>query len=228
LHPKKLEVPKKKLQRFAENETFPNLFQPRFYELDNDFFLKGKWNKQFFGDDHPIVLELGCGKGEYTIGLARNFSNKNFIGIDRKGARLWRGCKSSVEENLKNVAFLRAKIELIEKLFADQEVSEIWITFPDPQPKLRHARKRLTSTRFLGIYKKILKPGGLIHLKTDNSDFYSFTKKIITQNNYKVWFETEDLYRSKFSGAAFEIQTFYEEKFLEQDIPIKYIQFSIT
>jgi len=221
-------VPKKKLQRFAENKTFPNLFQPHYTDLENDFFLRRKWNSVFFGNDNPIVLELGCGKGEYTIGLARKFPNKNFIGIDRKGARLWRGCKSSVEENLNNVAFLRTKIELIEKFFTEQEVSEIWITFPDPQPKLRHARKRLTSKRFLEIYKNLLKTDGLIHLKTDNYDLFSFTRELITENNYKVHFETEDLYRSGFKGEAMEIRTFYEEKFLQDGIPIKYIQFSLS
>ncbi|MBN2175970.1 MAG: tRNA (guanosine(46)-N7)-methyltransferase TrmB [Bacteroidales bacterium] len=217
---------KKKLQRFEENKTFYNLFQPEYEEVEKVFFLKGNWNRNFFNNQNPIVIELGCGKGEYSIGLARKFAGKNFIGIDRKGARIWRGCKTSVEESLINVAFLRIRVELLEKVFDRQEVSEIWITFPDPHPKSKESKRRLTSPRFLKIYQNILAPGGIIHLKTDNGDLFDYTLEVIREFNYNLHYQTKDLYKSAFGGEAPKIQTFYERMFLDENTQIKYLLFS--
>lgn len=217
---------KKKLERFAENRTFPHFFEPTYDELLKGFPLKGRWQESFFGNADPLVLELGCGKGEYTVGLARNNPKCSYIGIDRKGARMWRGAKTSLVEGLKNVAFVRTRIELIEYLFAPGEVDEIWITFPDPQPRERNERKRLTSPRFLERYRKILRKGGLIHLKTDSTLLYEYTSELIGNLGYNVHFSTDDLYQSGFSGPARDIQTFYESGFLENGDRIKYLQFS--
>lgn len=160
---------KNKLKRFKENETFSNVIQPTRDEVvSGNFSFKGKWNQEFFKNNNPLVLELGCGKGEYSVGLAQKYPNKNFIGIDIKGARFWRGAKTAIEENIQNVAFLRSQIELIEFLFAEKEVDEIWITFPDPQIKYKRTKHRLTNSEFLQRYKKILKKDGCIHLKTDS------------------------------------------------------------
>ena len=184
---------KHKLARFAENLTFPNLFQVSFeYLEEHGFEWRGRWN-EFFGNDNPIVLELGCGKGEYTIALARENAARNYIGVDIKGARLWRGAKTSNEEQMKNVAFIRTRIEMIASFFAKDEVSEIWITFPDPQPK--KPMKRLTSERFLGHYREMLRPGGPIHLKTDSRELYDYTMdEVIAPAGYEVEFSTADLY----------------------------------
>lgn len=217
---------KHKLARFAENLTFPNLFQVSYeYLMANIFEYQGKWS-QFFGNDNPIVLELGCGKGEYTVALAEANPNRNYIGVDIKGARLWRGAKTSNENHMKNVAFLRTRIQLIEKLFAPGEVSEIWITFPDPQPK--KPNHRLSSERFLGYYKKILKPNSIVHLKTDSWELHDYTlNEVIPAGNYAVDFATDDLYNSGYQGEATAVQTFYESMFLKEGKPITYIKFRI-
>lgn len=218
---------KHKLARFAENLTFPNLFQVSFEQLEQQGFeWKGRWN-EFFGNDGPIVLELGCGKGEYTIALARQNAGRNHIGIDIKGARLWRGAKTSNEEHMPNVAFLRTRIEMINSFFAENEVSEIWITFPDPQPK--KPLKRLTSPRFLSYYTKFLKPGSPINLKTDSQELYEYTlNEVIAPANYNIHFNTPDLYNSGYAGMATAVQTFYESMFLNQGKPITYIRFNIN
>ena len=175
---------------------------------------------------NPIVLELGCGKGEYTIALARENAARNYIGVDIKGARLWRGAKTSNEEQMKNVAFIRTRIEMIASFFAKDEVSEIWITFPDPQPK--KPMKRLTSERFLGHYREMLRPGGPIHLKTDSRELYDYTMdEVIAPAGYEVEFSTADLYASGYGGMATAVQTFYESMFLKEGKPITYIKFKI-
>ena len=217
---------KHKLQRFAENLTFDNLFQVSWDELQQGHYEhKGQWNK-VFGNDNPIVLELGCGKGDYTVALARRNPDCNYIGVDIKGARLWRGAKTAIEEGMKNVAFIRTKIETINMLFEQDEVSEIWVTFPDPQPK--KPNKRLTCERFLNTYKKMLRPGGPVHLKTDSQELHEYTlDEVIKEGNYPVEFHTNDLYNSGYQGEAVEVQTFYESGYLAQGKPITYIKFRI-
>ena len=216
---------KHKLARFAENLTFPNLFQISYEQLEKEGFeLKGRWC-DFFKNDNPIVLELGCGKGEYTIALARQNSDRNHIGVDIKGARLWRGAKTSNEEEMANVAFVRTRIEMIDKFFAPDEVSEIWITFPDPQPK--KPNKRLTSPRFLELYSHFLKPGAAINLKTDSRELYDYTlDEVIRPAGMTVEFATPDLYATDYCGMAKEVQTFYENMFLKEGKPITYIRFT--
>ncbi len=189
----------------------------------------GKWSSDFFKKDQPIILELGCGKGEYTIGLARRYPNINFLGVDVKGARLWRGCKTSIEENLKNVGFIRTQIELIEHYFEPEEVSEIWITFPDPQPKEFKAKKRLTSPAFIERYRKFLAKDGIIHLKTDNTALFDYTLEIIEEFGHNLLFQERDIYKSdNCKGALIEIQTFYEQKYLELGQPIHYLKFQLN
>lgn len=220
---------KNKLKRFKENETFVNVFQPTREEVVGDQFpLKGKWNSDFFKNDHPIVLELGCGKGEYSVGLAERSPDKNFIGIDIKGARFWRGAKTAVENGLHNVAFLRTQIELIEHCFAADEVSEIWITFPDPQIKYKRTKHRMTNAAFLDNYKKILKTNGLMHLKTDSEFMHGYTLGLLHGAGHEVLYANHNIYKNE--GAPDEvtgIQTFYESQYLEVNKPITYIQFRI-
>lgn len=219
---------KNKLQRFAENETFSNLFQVGYEQLQlGPFPMKGQWNKDFFKNENPIVLELGCGKGEYTIGLARYYSEKNFIGMDIKGARLWRGLKNAAEEELTNVAFVRSRIEMINYFFGKNEISEVWITFPDPQPRKARQHKRLTSPRFLNHYAELLKPGGLIHLKTDSELLYYYTLEIIDSGGHNLHYATEDLYATIEEMDVKRIRTFYEQMWLAQGLSIKYIVFSL-
>ena len=221
---------KNKLKRFKENETFPNVVQPKRDELiSGTFGLRGNWNKTFFKNEHPLVLELGCGKGEYTVALARKFPNKNFIGIDIKGARLWRGAKTAVEEHLENVAFLRIQIELIEFAFAEQEVDEIWITFPDPQIKYKRTKHRMTNSAFLERYKKILKTDGVVNLKTDSEFMHGYTLGLLHGLGHEVLYANHNVY--KYEGSpeeVTEIQTFYETQYLEQNKPITYIRFKIN
>jgi tRNA (guanine-N7-)-methyltransferase len=220
---------KNKLRRFRENETFENVIQPSREELEKDqFSLKGKWNKDFFKNDNPIVLELGCGKGEYTIGLSKQDATKNFIGIDIKGARFWRGAKTAIEENLENVAFLRAQIELIDRVFAENEVDEIWITFPDPQIKYKRTKHRLTNAEFLQKYNHILKPEGLVNLKTDSEFMHGYTLGLLHGEGHEILYAHHDIYENEYSPKAVrEIQTFYEKQYLDQGKPITYIQFRI-
>jgi len=218
---------KRKLQRFAENYTFPNMFQPSFQELLNGFTHRGNW-KAFFGNDNPIILELGCGKGDYTVGLARVNPDKNYIGIDLKGARMWRGCKQSQEENLKNVAFIRNHVQNIRQFFAPGEVSEIWITFPDPQPRESREHKRLTAPRFLNIYRQVLKEQGLLHLKTDNQELFDYSLGVIEEHHHHLQYATHDLYTEEGQEVAKMVQTFYEQMFLAEGKSICYAEFSLS
>jgi len=220
---------KNKLKRFKENETFKNVIQPSREEiLNGTFSLKGNWNT-FFGNDNPIILELGCGKGEYTIGMAKQDDSKNYIGIDIKGARFWRGAKTAIEENLANVAFLRTQIELIDQLFANNEVSEIWITFPDPQIKYKRTKHRLTNEVFLEKYKTILKKEGVVNLKTDSEFMHGYTLGLLHGKGLEVLYANHDVYKNEGSPKeVLEIQTFYEKQYLEKGKPITYIKFRIT
>jgi len=220
---------KNKLKRFQENETFSNLFQPSREELLNDnFALKGKWNKQYFKNDNPIVLELGCGKGEYTLGLSERFPDKNFIGIDIKGARIWRGAKTALETSQNNVAFIRMQIELIEKTFETGEVSEIWITFPDPQIKYKRTKHRLTNPDFLKRYKNILKDEGVIHLKTDSEFLHGYTIGLLQGLGHDILYAHHDIYINTYAPEeVVNIQTFYEKQFLEQGKAITYLKFKL-
>lgn len=221
---------KNKLQKFQENATFHNLFQPSPESLQAaDFSLKGQWNSQYFNNSNPIVLELGCGKGEYTVGLSKLFPHKNFVGIDIKGARLWRGAKTATEERLPNVGFVRTRIEQIPALFAPNEVDEIWITFPDPQPRPAKAQKRLTSSRFLNLYAQLLKPSGLVHLKTDCQPLWEYTREVALQNGLKLNVCTNNLYATiSPDEPILGIRTFYEQQFLAQGLPITYLNFCLS
>lgn len=218
---------KNKLKRFKENEEFRNVIQPDRAAIKDGFPLKGNWASHF-GNNNPIVLELGCGKGEYTVSLAQLDPDKNFIGIDIKGARLWRGAKTALQENLENVAFLRTQIELVDNLFADNEVSEIWITFPDPQIKYKRTKHRMTNQNFLAKYKKILHPEGLIHLKTDSEFMHGYTLGLLHGLGLEVIYANHDVYKNEGSPKeVIGIQTFYEKQYLEQGKAITYIQFKI-
>ena len=220
---------KNKLKRFRENETFGNVFQPTREDIvDTVFPLKGNWNKEVFKNDNPIVLELGCGKGEYSVGLAARYPEKNFIGIDIKGARFWRGAKTAVENGLNNVAFIRTQIELIEDVFAENEVSEIWITFPDPQIKYKRTKHRLTNAEFLQRYKKILNETGVVNLKTDSEFMHGYTLGLLHGEGHEVIYANHDVYKNEGAPEVVTtIQTFYESQYLEINKAITYIQFRI-
>ena len=221
---------KNKLVRFGENELFDNVFQPTREEIvSNNFELKGNWNQKYFKNSNPIVLELGCGKGEYTVGLAAKFPDKNYIGIDLKGARFWRGAKTATENGLKNVAFVRMQIELINKIFAQNEVDEIWITFPDPQIKYKRTKHRMTNTEFLQLYKKILKPDGIINLKTDSEFMHGYTLGLLHGEGHEVLYANHNVYVNE--GApkeVIEIQTFYENQYLAVNKAITFIRFRLA
>ena len=221
---------KNKLKRFKENLTFDNVIQPeRITLIKNKFHIKGNWNKLVFKNNLPIVLEIGCGKGEYTVNLAEKYPQKNYIGIDIKGARFWKGAKDSKEKKLKNVIFLRAQVELIDKLFDCNEISEIWITFPDPQIKLKREKHRLINLHFISLYKKILISGGLVNLKTDSEFLHGYTLGLIKNLTFlELIYSNHDIYNS--SGTpkdSTEIQTFYELKFLKVNKAITFIMFKI-
>ncbi len=216
---------KGKLAKFAEMAGFPHVFQCAERGEGAPFALQGKWGESFFGNDRPIVLELGCGRGEYTVGLARLFPEKNFIGTDIKGARMWTGAKESLEAGLKNVAFLRTRIEFIDRFFAPGEVSEIWLTFPDPQ--MKKATKRMTSTYFLERYRRFLVPDGLIHLKTDSRFLFTYTHCMVQANGLPVEASTDDLYHSPWADVVRSIRTYYERQWMERGIDIKYIAFRL-
>ena len=220
---------KNKLKRFKENDTFGNVFQPSREEVVSDqFSLKGKWNQDYFKNNNPIVLELGCGKGEYSIGLAEKYPNKNFIGIDLKGARFWRGAKTAVETGLKNVAFIRTQIELINHIFNENEVDEIWITFPDPQIKYKRTKHRMTNSEFLKLYKKVLNLEGIINLKTDSEFMHGYTLGLLHGEGHEVIYSNHNVYVNE--GSPEEVtglQTFYEKQYLEINKSITYIRFKI-
>lgn len=219
---------KNKLQRFAENKTFGNLFQLQYHQVVKGFENKGKWGRNFFGNNHELILELGCGKGEYTVGLANEYRDKNYIGVDIKGARLWKGLKEARENNLTNVAFIRTRINLIEYYFGKDEVSEIWITFPDPQPNRIKVKKRLTSPWFLNSYARFLKPDGIIHLKTDNIIFFEYTLDIIKEMGHELLYSTYDVYKTESVDSPLtQIQTYYEKIWLEHGTKIKYLKFRL-
>jgi tRNA (guanine-N7-)-methyltransferase len=243
-------VGKNKIARWAELDTFGNVVQP---EPDNqpgkDHILKGNWNLEIFGNNNPIILELGCGKGEYTLGLSELFHDCNFIGVDIKGARMWRGAKTAIAKQLKNTAFLRTRIEFINSFFGPDEVDEIWITFPDPHPGKRNSNKRLICPWFLNIYRNFLKDRGIIHLKTDNEDLYNYTLKLIKDNTLEILYSTDDMdlmrrgkiivpgdlyslpyepvYMEQISARILSIKTHYELKFLEKGLKINYLAFRL-
>ncbi len=212
---------KDKLRRFAEIDTFSNVLQ-----LDAGKPFKGKWSQDFFTNDQPLVLELACGKGEYTVNLATLFPAKNFIGIDYKGNRIWRGAKTALEDGVNNVGFLRIQIETLIDYFAPGEIDEIWITFPDPQPQISREKKRLTSPRFLTMYNQLLKPGGYVNLKTDNDGLHAYTAEKITELALNLHIKTEDLYHSDFADEVLSIKTYYEKKYLKVNKNINYLKFS--
>lgn len=217
---------KNKLKKFAEMETLDCVFQFPFATIkENECPMRGHWHAKYFHNDNPIVLELGCGKGEYAVGLGKRFPNKNYIGVDIKGARMWTGAKQVTQEGLTNVAFLRTSIEFIDRLFAPGEVSEIWITFPDPQ--MKNENKRLTGTRFLNNYRKILTDGGLVHLKTDSPFLYTYTDALVQLNQLPQEVNTSDLYSSGLANDILEIKTHYERQWLERGLTIKYLQFHL-
>jgi tRNA (guanine-N7-)-methyltransferase len=245
-------VGKNKLARWTELGSYDNVIQPLIDDVaGKDHPIKGRWNRDLFRNSNPIVLELGCGKGEYTIGLANNFPGKNYIGIDIKGARMWRGAKTANEQLLANVAFLRTRIEFINSFFADDEVDEIWITFPDPHPGGRNSNKRLTSPWYLNSYRRFLKNNGVIHLKTDNSELYNFTQSVIANNSLDILVATTDLYSDTVTDKSIytrgktlshpaeadshngyfdnilSIRTHYEKIFLDAGMKINYLSFRL-
>lgn len=220
----KPDVGKNKLQKFDDMAEYPHVFQFPFAALqEKGFDMKGHWGERFFKNNNPIVLELGCGKGEYTVGLGKLYPEKNFIGVDIKGARMWSGAKEALEAEMTNVAFLRTSIELISQFFAPGEVAEIWITFPDPQ--MKKVNKRLTSTRFMRMYREILSGEGIIHLKTDSNFMYTYTTEMVKANNYPVLFSNNDLYHSGLVDTILSIKTYYEQQWLDRGLNIKYIKF---
>ncbi len=212
---------KNKIRHLAELETFSNVFQ-----LRRDF--KGRWNELIFRNQNPITLELACGKGEYTVALAQKYHSKNFIGIDIKGARMWRGAKTALEENITNIVFLRTYIDHIEEYFSEGEVEEIWITFPDPYREKSKARKRLTSPLFLSRYKKILQSRGVINLKTDDHQLYQFTLETIAEFNGRILYSSDDLYSQLLPDEILNVKTFYEQQHLAEGKTIKYIKFTLS
>lgn len=223
---------KNKLSKFADMASYPHVFEPVGKADDpTPFPMKGKWHRDFFHNDNPIVLELGCGRGEYTVGLGKLFPEKNFIGVDIKGARMWTGATQSLQEGMKNVAFLRTHIEFIEKFFAEDEVAEIWLTFSDPQ--MKKVTKRLTSTYFLERYRRFLQDEGLIHLKTDSTFLFTYTKYVIEKNRLPVEFITDDLYHTLEAEQDEEvrnilgIRTYYESQWLERGLSIKYAKYRL-
>ncbi len=202
--------------------------QPNVVEPTKEFYhsIKGNWNKDFFRNDNPITVELACGRGEYTIGLAKLFPDRNYIGVDIKGERIWKGSTTATENNLTNAAFLRTMILLIENFFAEGEISEIWITFPDPRPRVRDIKRRLTSPRFLSIYKRLLKPGGYVRLKTDNTGFYEFTlEEVLQRDDITDLKFSDDVYNSELRPECFDIKTKYEQMFAAKGERIKYLRF---
>jgi tRNA (guanine-N7-)-methyltransferase len=219
-----------KQEKFIEFDTFKNCFTLFFENISKGFLLKGRWHSDYFKNSNPLVLELGCGKGEYTIGLSENNHSKNYIGVDIKGNRIWVGAKYAIENNLNNVAFLRTRIDFIEHCFLENEIDEIWITFPDPQPQSTRKRSRLTNPLFLNRYKKILKKGGLIHLKTDSTSLYEYTLQVIEENKNLIIWQTDNLYQNCPDNRQelIQIKTHYEKLFTDKGENIKYICFTLV
>jgi tRNA (guanine-N7-)-methyltransferase len=209
---------KNKLKHFAEVLTFPNIFQ-----LTKE--MKGKWDELFFKNGNPITLELACGRGEYTLGLGEQYPDRNFIGVDIKGARLWRGGKTALEKEMKNVAFLRTQIDHLFDYFEPGEVKEIWITFPDPYPEKRNIKRRLTSPKYLEVYKQVLQPGGILHLKTDDTNLYQFTLEVLAEQKIDILHHTDDLYSSPLPDPILLLKTYYEKIHLAGGKTIKYVKF---
>ena len=217
---------KGKLAKFADMANYRNVFEYPYSVMDDrPFEMKGRWGESYFGNDRPIVLELGCGRGEYTVGLGRLFPEKNFIGVDIKGARMWSGATEALNTGMKNVAFLRTNIEIIDRFFMPDEVSEIWLTFSDPQ--MKKPTKRLTSSWFLERYRKFLKDGGTIHLKTDSNFMFTYTKALIEKNGLPVSVMTDDLYHSGLVDEILSIRTYYEQQWLDRGLTIKYVKFAL-
>lgn len=218
---------KGKLAKFADMASYPHVFEYPFHLIQGDalFEMKGKWRKEFFKNDNPIILELGCGRGEYTVGLGKQYPNKNFIGVDIKGARMWSGATEALEEGMQNVAFLRTNIEFINYFFEKNEVDEIWLTFSDPQ--MKKVTKRLTSTYFMDRYRKFLKDNGVVHVKTDSNFMFTYTKCMIEENKLPLLFITEDLYHSDLFDDILGIKTYYEQQWLDRGLTIKYIKFQL-
>lgn len=221
---------KNKLKRFIENESFDNVIQPSRDDLIKfNFVFRGKWKKKVFKNSNPIVLELGCGKGEYTVNLAKLNPNKNYIGIDIKGARFWRGAKTSIEEKLENVIFLRTQIELLDFIFEKNEIDEIWLTFPDPQIKFQRRKHRLTNTKFLSIYKNILNDSGIIHLKTDSEFLHGYTLGKLEEMSINPIVSNHDIYKNLNAPVeATQIQTHYEKIYLNEGKKITYLNFKFN
>lgn len=217
---------KGKLSKFADMASYPHVFEYPYSVAENiPFSMKGKWKSDFFRNDNPIVLELGCGRGEYTVGLAEKFPDKNFIGVDIKGARMWSGATEALQKEMKNVAFLRTNIEIIDRFFDTNEIDEIWLTFSDPQ--MKKATKRLTSTYFMERYRRFLVPDGLIHVKTDSPFMFTYTHYMIAENAFPVELETEDLYQSGLANDILSIRTYYEQQWIDRGLSIKYIKFRL-
>lgn len=217
---------KGKLSKFADMASYPHVFEYPYSVAENvPFSMKGKWKSDFFRNDNPIVLELGCGRGEYTVGLAEKFPDKNFIGVDIKGARMWSGATEALQKEMKNVAFLRTNIEIIDRFFDTNEIDEIWLTFSDPQ--MKKATKRLTSTYFMERYRRFLVPDGLIHVKTDSPFMFTYTHHMIAENAFPVELETEDLYQSGLANDILSIRTYYEQQWIDRGLSIKYIKFRL-
>jgi tRNA (guanine-N7-)-methyltransferase len=220
-------VGKNKLSKFADMATYEHVVQVSFSQLqEKEFEYKGKWSRAFFGNDNPIILELGCGKGEYTVKLAQHFPEFNFIGVDIKGSRMWKGATQAKEAGMTNVGFLRTNIENIRLFFEDGEVAEIWLTFPDPQ--MKKARKRLTAINFMANYRQIMVPNGIIHLKTDSNFMYLYTEAMVAENKFEVICKTDDLYHSEILDEVLSIQTFYEKQWLDRGLSIKYLSFRLS
>lgn len=218
---------KNKLAKFDEMERFENVIQVPYKKLlEENFNLKGDWADDYFKNENPVILELGCGKGEYTVELAEKNPDKNYIGVDIKGARMHVGAKQALAKKLKNVAFLRTNIEIINRFFGEGEVAEIWLTFPDPQ--MKKTKKRLTSTFFLNLYKQFLKADGIVHLKTDSNFQFNYTSALVRLNGFEIMNETNNLYDSEILNETLQIKTFYEKQWLNRGITIKYIAFKLN
>lgn len=219
---------KNKIAHFEEIKTFKNVFEPTIeVAKSGNYKLKGYWKQNYFKNDNLFIVELGCGKGEYTVGLAINYPNENFMGVDIKGARIWRGAKTAVEQNIENVAFLRTRIEFMHTFFGEEEVDEIWITFPDPQDKRRRKKKRLTTAGFLNNYRLFLKDNGIIHLKTDNDLLYTYTLSVIEFNKLELVYRTSDVHNTDAGNRLLQIKTHYEKLYLKENKNINYIKFRL-